>query len=174
DGDLDILLTGYDGSKAISKTYTNYGDGSYIVKENPLITGINDGSVAFGDINNDGNLDILLTGWDSSNKRISKTYTNDGSGNYIVKDNPQLAEVGASSVAFGDIDNDGNLDILLTGYYNNPISKTYRNNRKIPNTAPSAPANPKATFNANDNTVDLSWDESTDPNQTKGLSYNIY
>ncbi|MCP4326809.1 MAG: hypothetical protein GY787_34270, partial [Alteromonadales bacterium] len=172
DGDLDILLTGYDGSKAISKTYTNYGDGSYIVKENPLITGVYDGSVAFGDIDNDGDLDILLSGDDGSGS-ISKIYINTGTGDFIEIDS--LTEARYSSVAFGDIDNDGDLDILLTGWdENNPISKTYRNNRKIPNTAPSAPANPKATFNANDNTVDLSWDESTDPNQTKGLSYNIY
>ncbi|MCP4324009.1 MAG: BspA family leucine-rich repeat surface protein, partial [Alteromonadales bacterium] len=124
DGDLDILLTGYDGSKAISKTYTNK-DGTYTLKPNSPIIGVYRSSVAFGDIDNDGDLDILLTGYNGS-KNISKTYTNDGDGDFEFKQ--ELEGVGSSSVAFGDIDNDGDLDILLTGYNGSEnISKTYTN-----------------------------------------------
>ncbi|QTE22997.1 FG-GAP-like repeat-containing protein [Polaribacter cellanae] len=123
DGDLDILLTGYTGSKRISKTYTNDGNGNYTEKQS--LTGITESSVAFGDIDNDGDVDILLSGFSGSGA-ISKTYTNDGNGNFTEKQS--LIGVYYSSVALGDMDNDGDVDILLSGYTGSgAISKTYTN-----------------------------------------------
>jgi hypothetical protein len=40
------------------------------------------GSVAWGDYENDGDLDLLLTGRDTSNNPVSKVYENDGSGGF--------------------------------------------------------------------------------------------
>lgn len=79
------------------------------------LPGITDGSVAWGDYDNDGDLDILLAGSTGSD-RIAKIYRNDD-GNF-VDINAALPGVLRSSVAWGDYDNDGDLDILLTGSSN--------------------------------------------------------
>ncbi len=133
DGDLDILLTGYDGSNVVSKIYTNNGNDNFTELTNPIagggnLPGIYDSSVAWGDYDNDGDLDILLTGYTSGNNKISKIYTN-SNGNFSELTSAYLPGVGQSSVAWGDYDNDGDLDILLTGDTgSNAISKIYTNN----------------------------------------------
>ena len=126
DGDLDILLTGQDsGSNAISKVYRN--DGGSFTDIGANLTDVSRSSVAWGDYDNDGDLDILLTGRDSLSSEISKVYRNDGGGSF-TDIGANLTGVSYSSVAWGDYDNDGDLDILLTGDDgSNYISKVYRN-----------------------------------------------
>ena len=87
------------------------------------LAGVYRGSVAWGDYDNDDDLDILLTGADE-NTYIAKIYQNTGSGfGKVYAGN--LTGVRLSDVAWGDYDNDGDLDILLTGEDINwaPIAK---------------------------------------------------
>jgi uncharacterized repeat protein (TIGR01451 family) len=121
DGDLDILLTGYIGGSGITKLYRNDGPSGFAAIATSL-TGVYDGSVAWGDYDNDGDLDILLTG-DRGSGYVSKVYRNDGSGTFSDI-GAGLPGLGSSSVAWGDYDNDGDLDILLTG---SGFSEVYRN-----------------------------------------------
>jgi len=115
DGDMDILLAGrYNTDNSISLIYRNDA-GTFVGIEIGLIA-ISDGSVAWGDYDNDGDLDILLTGKDNSANNISKIYRND-SGEF-TDISAGLTGVMFSSVAWGDYDNDGDLDILLTGQQN--------------------------------------------------------
>ena len=126
DGYLDILLTGYTGSSRISKIYRNNGDGTF-TDINAGLTGVENGSVAWGDYNNDGYLDILLTGYTGS-FRTSRIYHNNGNGTF-TNINTSLVDVMYSSVAWGDYNNDGYLDVLLTGHTGvHSISNIYRNN----------------------------------------------
>src|SRR5438552_3524534 len=82
----------------------------------PGLLGVWGSSVAWGDYDNDGDLDILLTGTDAGNTPISKLYRNSGGANSTFSDvGAGLTGVTASSVAWGDYDNDGDLDILLAG-----------------------------------------------------------
>ncbi|GEM_PF-612899 len=129
DGDLDILLTG-DAAKGglpqspVSLVYRNER-GSF-VDIGASIIGVYISSVAWGDYDNDGDLDILLTGFTGSNY-ISKIYRND-SGIFVDIADPILAGVHRGSVAWGDYDNDGDLDILLAGEIpSGKITKIYRN-----------------------------------------------
>ena len=73
-------------------------------------------SIAWGDFNNDGLLDLLVTGATngSVSDGISQIWQNLGNGSFS-NINASLPGVSASSVAWGDFDNDGFLDILLTG-----------------------------------------------------------
>ncbi|MBI4548230.1 MAG: VCBS repeat-containing protein [Ignavibacteriae bacterium] len=126
DGDLDLLITGYDGNPSFtgtSKLYRNDG-GSFVDVASP-IAGVWDGSVAWGDYDNDGDIDILLTGYTGS-VGISKIYRNDaGSFTDIFA---SLTGVYGSSVAWGDYDNDGDLDIVLSGRTGpSRNTKVYRN-----------------------------------------------
>jgi predicted nucleotidyltransferase len=122
DGDLDILLTGSSSGGGVSRVYRNDGSGVLTDIASPL-TGVAYSSVAWGDYDNDGDLDILLTGQDSGATSVSKVYRNDGGG-VFADINAALAPVQNSSVAWGDYDNDSDLDILLTGGL---VSRVYRN-----------------------------------------------
>jgi hypothetical protein len=173
DGDLDILLTGRDSSNNhISKIYRN--DNDTFTDINAGLTGVHFSSVAWGDYDNDGDLDILMTGWDASDNPIYRIYRNNGNGAF-TDISAGLTGVYRSSVAWGDYDNDDDLDILLSGEdaLGNSISKIYRNNSSVLNTAPQAPAGLNVTVI--ESSVQLNWDKATD-NETPqdALSYNFY
>src|SRR5262249_39314882 len=71
-------------------------------------------SMAWGDYDNDGYLDLLLSGWNGTNA-VTQIWHNLGNGTF-TNINAPLPQVDGGSVAWGDYDNDGKLDILLTGY----------------------------------------------------------
>ncbi|MCI0696683.1 FG-GAP-like repeat-containing protein [candidate division KSB1 bacterium] len=129
DGDLDILLAGFkDALTKITKLYRNE-NGDFV--ETPVVLpGIGDGSLAWGDFDNDGDLDILLSGQagNSTLDGITKVYRNDNAGEAFVDIEAGLGGAFFSSAAFGDFDDDGDLDILLTGKTDQgAITRIYRN-----------------------------------------------
>jgi len=173
DGDLDILLTGQTASSQnISRIYRN-NSGTF-TDINSGLEGVFGSSVAWGDYDNDGDLDILLTGGSQISGHISRIYRND-SGTF-TDINAGLEGVRFSSAAWGDYDNDGDLDILLTGMNDtkgNPVSRIYRNNCLTANSVPAVPTNLSAVINGSD--VTFSWDKATDTQTPQnGLSYNLY
>jgi len=111
DGDLDILLTGDTGSGPASLIYRN--DDGLFEDIGAGLTGVSESSVAWGDCDNDGDLDILLTGLDEGGDPISSICRNEAG--LFTDIGAGLTGVSQSSVAWGDCDNDGDLDILLTG-----------------------------------------------------------
>jgi Calx-beta domain/FG-GAP-like repeat len=130
DGDLDILLTGHTGSTAVSKIYrNNNGTGSF-TDIGAGLAGVAYSSVAWGDYDSDGDLDVLLTGALTDSTRISRIYRNDDG---IFTDiSAGLPGVSVGSVAWGDYDMDGDLDILLSGDTDSgSISRIYRNDDGI-------------------------------------------
>jgi predicted nucleotidyltransferase len=129
DGDLDILLTGYTGSSFISKIYTNNGNNIFTELPGISLIGVWKSSIAWGDYNNDGNLDILLTGESNSSGYVSKIYKNNGNNTFTEQTGISMQGVTSGSVAWGDCDNDGDLDILMTGWITNIAKSTvYQNN----------------------------------------------
>ena len=65
-----------------------------------------------------------------------RIYRNNGDNTFSEQTSISLTGVFNSSVAWGDYDNDGDLDILLTGDSNvGPVSKIYRNNNLTANTS---------------------------------------
>lgn len=133
DGDLDILYTGY-AQTAHTWIYTNLGDGKFERLKTANLVGMNAGHVAWGDYDNDGDLDIFLMGWDMSGraaKHAAYLYTNKGNGIFEQNLWPDETYVLNSSAAWGDYNNDGYLDLLLTGANNgNSVSRSsvYINN----------------------------------------------
>jgi len=131
DGDLDILLTGHASSDYVSEIYKNNRDDSFTVQSEIDLTGVYAGSVAWGDYDNDGDLDILLTGTKNSSEVISYIYRNNGDNTFTWQSEISLLGLHSGNANWGDYNNDGYLDILLSG---NPIkfrdvqTKIYKNN----------------------------------------------
>ena len=172
DGRLDFLITGYNQSNPISQIWRNTGSG--FMKVTPAIApglpGFGLGSMVWGDYDNDGRLDFLITGWDG-NGGISQLWRNTGSGftNITASIAIGLPGVNYSSVAWGDYDNDGRLDFLLTG---SNASQLWRNIIPVTNTPPTAPTGLLMT--ASTNAVMFSWNSAVDgQTSTTGLTYNI-
>ncbi|MCD4690436.1 hypothetical protein K8S17_03150, partial [bacterium] len=84
-----------------------------------------------------------------------------------------LPGVRHSSAAWGDCDNDGDLDILLTGDTGSGyISRVYENDEDSVNTPPAAPSN--LSFDLAGNVGAFSWGAATDSETpTAGLTYNL-
>jgi uncharacterized protein (TIGR02145 family) len=177
DGFLDIILTGSsDTGNGTSKVYHNNGNNTFTEQNIISLDNVTIGSVKWGDFNNDGYLDIFLTGSVTASKYISKIYINNRNGLFTEQTSGSFQGVKYSSVALADYDNDGDLDILLTGSSGEPplnISKIYRNNTPTKNTPPSAPASLGFTYSAN--SAILRWKSPTDDHTpSKTLSYNVY
>jgi hypothetical protein len=171
DGDLDILISGYGWSDGrITRVYRN--DAGIFTDISAGLTGVEYGTAAWGDYDNDGDLDILLTGEDASYVYITKVYRNDAGSFTDISES--LTGIYHGSGVWGDYDKDGDLDIILTGNSTSGNeSKVYKNNSVTANTVPAAPTGLVATPVGNK--VTLSWNKSTDTETDQnGLSYNVY
>ena len=155
DGNLDILLG---NSNQPSQVYLNDGQGGFAPTADPLNPyGNNTTSVALGDLNSDGVLDILLgIPFASQIPSASQVYLNDGQGHFTPTANSLdlFYSNGATttSVALGDLNGDGTLDILLGNYLRS--SYVYLNNStthaRLPNNPPTvAVTRPGHTPDAN-------------------------
>ena len=127
-GKLDLILTGDTGSSYISKIYLN--NGTSLVESQQWqsnLTGIAKSSVVVGDTDNDGDLDLIISGRDINSNKLTKLYINNGT---TLTESSQwqqnLVSVDDSSLALADFDNDGDLDLSLTGCCD--IHRVYRNN----------------------------------------------
>lgn len=132
DIDLDLLITGGTGSGAsassrITKLYLNDGSGNFTPSTNAF-DGVYLGSVAFADVDGDSDLDVLITGLNSSNFATTKLYLNNGTGIFTEDTAVLFPGVLYSSVAFADVDGDDDQDVLITGNSGSSrISKLYLN-----------------------------------------------
>jgi hypothetical protein len=172
-GNLDLLVHGFDGAGQTAKLYLNV-NGSFVdaIGIGIFIPGA-DGASAWGDYDNDGDADIALTGWNGQ-RSLSRVYRNDRNDFFEVE--AQLPGVATfSSVAWGDFDRDGDLDVLLTGDAGPAaglIAKIYGNNAVLKNSPPTAPENLSA--NVNRGSVELSWSPATDAQTpAASLTYNL-
>jgi hypothetical protein len=115
DGDLDAFVG--DGDK--DRLILNDGWGGFTDASGQLPTPTGPysytTSVVLGDVDADGDLDVLIgTSWTTVPDRL---YLNDGSG--VFSDGTgQLPSIGSNTgaVALGDVDGDGDLDALLGNY----------------------------------------------------------
>ena len=129
DGDLDILNNGYDGLNVYSIVYRN-DSGNFININAGLAPAGYGSAVAWGDYDNDDDLDILLAGRIDNTNRITKIYRNDN-GNFIDI-NAGLYGLSGTCAAWGDFDNDGDQDFIVTGWDGTTGNvKIYRNDDGI-------------------------------------------
>jgi len=174
DGDLDILIMGFNNYiEPDARIYRNDGNNIF----HNIYAGLPPvalGTASWGDCDNDGDLDILITGKLSGcGAFASNVYENMGNDNFNDI-SAGLTNAERSCAAWGDFDNDTDLDLILTGgnYSGGRFTHIYRNDMSLPNILPDAPQNLAADFVNNE--VILTWDPGFDAQTPEsGLSYNI-
>ncbi|MDZ7332075.1 MAG: FG-GAP-like repeat-containing protein [candidate division KSB1 bacterium] len=125
DGDLDLYVaTNTDNANDPLKNnclYENNGDGTF-TKNTTAGPPVNDkeytATVGWGDYNNDGFIDIFVkNGW--AQKQANSLYANNGDGTFTdITGIPLVSSSNAtfiSTFAWGDYDNDGDLDLAVAG-----------------------------------------------------------
>ena len=130
DNDLDVFITGRKGlSGGIAKLYENDGNGNFTEVVNTPFEGVRYSSIAFADVDNDSDQDVLITGAQDSGPFIAKLYENDGTGNFTEVTDTPFDGVYFSSIAFADVDKDNDQDVLITGenFIIQSIAKLYQN-----------------------------------------------
>jgi len=132
DNDLDIIISGNpgpDSSIAITRIYQNHGSDGFIEKDFglPGLSGganawPNKGKVRWVDLDNDGDLDILLFGMNRalqnnlSNRLLC--YENINGSEFILKD--VLDHYFTGGFTYADLDNDFDFDIIYFGMEGDP------------------------------------------------------
>lgn len=132
-GNLDVLIIGQNNEfEEVTKLYLNQGDGKYLEVVSTPFVGVELGSVAFADVNNNGMKDVLITGLTSTSQPIAKLYINNGNGNFVENTNTSFEGAYYSSIAFADVDSNGSQDVLITGLNSSlkPFTKLYINDGK--------------------------------------------
>ena len=127
DGWEDLYISnGLQGGQA-DLLYLNDGTGQLIpVTDMDIVEATNpsDGA-SFADYNNDGHIDAVVTSWYGAEDLL---YLNDGTGNLVYNGDAGLVSGSfAETAAFGDYDNDGWLDLLITNSGNTRKNFLYRN-----------------------------------------------
>jgi len=126
DGDVDLLVTGFaSGGMSPASIYRNNG-GAGFTDIGANLAGVWTGSVAWGDYDNDGDLDALIVGQMGVGSNAAMLYRNDGAVAFTSV-GTALPAVNQASVAWGDYDNDGDLDVAITGQAPAIIARIYRN-----------------------------------------------
>ena len=133
DGDQDIAICGiYSGNERKTIIYSNK-DGQFIDIEANL-SGVNVGTLDWGDFDKDGDLDLLLCGSvGTAYNAKTEIYQNNNGTFELFINNPSWVNMDGVFLGFAkwaDIDCDGYLDVLFGGCFSYSVQfvKFYKNN----------------------------------------------
>ena len=130
DGNLDLVISGSDGSNTTTTLYKNSGapDYTFSIDTNNSLLGLrtgNDGDshkfLSAVDYNNDGWVDLFMEGWcDALNTRVVTLYKNDH-GTFARQTTPvggtaDFEGMNGGSLHTGDVNHDGFVDMISCGY----------------------------------------------------------
>lgn len=131
DGDQDALIIGVDpfSSNGITALYINDGTGNYVRKTDTGLTDMRGLTFAIGDIDGDGDLDLILNGgsYVDGNQDRTKVYKNDGDGHFTLVNGTPFPNTTFNEILFADVDGDGDQDVFVLGGSNAPVTKLYLN-----------------------------------------------
>jgi len=172
DGYPDLVVCGdNDVGDPMTEVMRNQGNGNFNYMGSNL-PGAGNGArsdVAWGDLDNDGNLDILLIGDGPDGMSVSALHLNNGDNRY-TDISAGIVSPYNGDAEWGDVDGDGDLDILVTGGVE---AKIYLNNSDSNNAVPDTPEFLNMVLAGNEGS--FSWSAAEDDRTPQmGLSYNLY
>ncbi|MEQ1633772.1 MAG: VCBS repeat-containing protein, partial [Planctomycetota bacterium] len=138
DGDLDLLFGGYGGNGSSLRLLLDQG-GQTFVDATAYAWEPDGGEPIVGDVDRDGDLDVLLGG--------GSLFVNDGSGAFKAVPFPwQATTAYRSRPAFLDVDGNGNLDVIAFGDTNEMHLYLGNGTGVFVDLAPGIPATPVSGF----------------------------
>ena len=119
DSFLDLFVTGYDDalSDYVSILYVNDQNGNFTPVSNTGIQGVSLSSSAWCDFDGDGWKDVFVSGMGMADPDIATIYKNNGDNTF--SEMQSFTSVWCSDVALSDYDDDGDMDIIFSGYNTN-------------------------------------------------------
>ena len=175
DGDKDVAIMGVSNvDGAFNDIYRN-NEGSF-TRMNQNFVNLYDGDLSWVDLNKDGYLDLVVSGYNET-PQINV---------YLSKNNAQffersentygLPELFASKMAWGDLDNDGDIDLAISGIdseNNNVFHVYYRENGKD-NFVRETQFNSSVASNGFLEIVDIDLDGDNDIKFPGGININSF
>ena len=122
DGDLDFLVA--NGASDNVMVRLNDGLGNFS-GGSTIVVGSLPFNVQTGDVDGDGDIDLLTANWGVSSTTVS-VRLNNGNGTFSGGSDPVLASR-PRWVALGDLDGDGDLDLMAANYGSNSASVRFNN-----------------------------------------------
>jgi len=176
DGAPDVAVSGgrLDGLQIMrGNTGVFHNDGSgYLTRIQQPFVGSYYGDVTFADIDQDGDLDLFEMGKAALNaSHVGKVYANNN-GQFSIT--ASLVGTSTSNAAWGDFDNDNDLDVLVSGmsFIQHPFTHLYLNDNKRENSPPSSPTGLSSIVDKDE--VSFSWNAAADDETASaGLTYSL-
>lgn len=197
DGWPDLLLNGDGGADGedSNDVYRLYRNRKGVLEAAAVFNDYRQMSIGDGarmvDWNNDGKTDVILSGWSKSlNRQATALFTGVDIYNFTFEaaapgetDFPGVSE---SSIETADLNNDGRIDLLLSGFNGNQSTQVGKYNRNIfgyylnqspkKNNKPTAPGSLTSAVENTEsgNQITLSWNSASDDiTRQASLTYNL-
>jgi gliding motility-associated-like protein len=164
DGFFDVLIAGKDLNAADQTKLYLSGGGGYAVSNYPLV--LNDARSFMADLNSDGIIDVNYIGKNSLGDTLN--INKYGAQDYDTLNSKQLIDQ-----CFGDVEHDGDLDLIQLVKRNTIKIVMYENKPRQKNSGPGRPAHAVAlpVFNR----TFLYWDKPMDDHTTtSALTFDVF
>ncbi|OFY36131.1 MAG: hypothetical protein A2W91_04925 [Bacteroidetes bacterium GWF2_38_335] len=121
DGDMDVLSASVADNKIAWYENTN-GTGTFGIQRVITTSAYTAYSVCCADIDGDGDLDVLSASATTYDNRVAWYENTDGAGSFGPQQIISVIAYGSNSVYYADIDNDDDIDVLSSSFWDKKIA----------------------------------------------------